>query len=103
MWLKEGLDFTSGEYNNKTFTTTVNVYADTEVTTERNVYTAKYTKGIENKEPNSVIMGKTEIKTAEIYKKLTSQSSARSSRLTAPLIEGEPSASFNFSPSNSHL
>ena len=38
MWLKEGLDFTSGEYNNKTFTTTVNVYADTNVVIERSTY-----------------------------------------------------------------
>ena len=45
MWLTEGLDFTSGEYNNKTFTTTVNVYADTEVTTGRNVYTESILNG----------------------------------------------------------
>ena len=38
MWLKEGLDFTGGEYNKKTFTTTVNVYADTNVVVEKNVY-----------------------------------------------------------------
>ena len=38
MWLKEGLDFTGGEYNRKTFTTTVNVYADTNVVVEKNIY-----------------------------------------------------------------
>ena len=33
-----------------------------------NTYTAKYTKGIQNQEPNSVIIGKTEITTEEMYK-----------------------------------
>ena len=33
-----------------------------------NTYTAKYTKGIENQEPSSVIIGKTEIETEEMYK-----------------------------------
>ena len=33
-----------------------------------NTYTAKYTKGIENQEPNNVIMEKTEITTEELYK-----------------------------------
>lgn len=32
------------------------------------IYTSKYTKGIENQEPNSVIIGRTEITTSEMYK-----------------------------------
>ena len=34
----------------------------------KNTYTGTYTKGIENKEPNNIIMGKTEIVTDELYK-----------------------------------
>ena len=33
-----------------------------------NTYTARYTKGIENQEPNNVIIGRTEITTTEMYK-----------------------------------
>ena len=38
MWVDEGLDFESGNYNNKSFITTVNVYADVDIIKEVNTY-----------------------------------------------------------------
>ena len=38
MWVDESLDFESGNYNNKSFITTVNVYADVDVIKEVNTY-----------------------------------------------------------------
>lgn len=48
----------------------VEITADSEISLHatENTYTATYTKGIENQEPNHVIIGKTEITTEELYK-----------------------------------
>ena len=42
MWVDENTNFATGEYDNKIFKTTVNVYADTNIISEPTAYTSQY-------------------------------------------------------------